>query len=226
MPIGGEDEFMRRRHINERGKTQRAYQAYVDLMDTAEWLRDEFSGQLASFDLTMMEYRVMERIYRRGPQYQTDISRRFRCSKQNIAWVVSRLEDLGRVRRVTARLRAKAPAERRAYAKAPAGRSGKGTARRRSRAKATGRRIIHVHLTPEGRELFANVFPKHAKYVKAEMRTLEGREQKTLSHLCRKLRGGDVEKFFREFRMMDWNEGPDWHLMEGYGPREGRRRHL
>jgi DNA-binding MarR family transcriptional regulator len=97
-------ELPRRRHLNERGKAKRAYQAYVDLRDTADWLGDLLSMQLDHFGLTMKEYRVMERIFWRGPQYQQDLSRRFRCSKQNVGWVIKRLEYLGRVVRLPGRV--------------------------------------------------------------------------------------------------------------------------
>ena len=40
------------------------------------------------------------------------------------------------------------------------------------------------------------------------MRALEGREQATLSRLCRKLKEGDMIKFFKEIRMMDEDEKP------------------
>ena len=38
------------------------------------------------------------------------------------------------------------------------------------------------------------------------MRALDGREQETMSRLCRKLRAGDAAKFLREIRMMDEDE--------------------
>ena len=38
---------------------------------------------------------------------------------------------------------------------------------------------------------------------KAEMEVLDGREQTTLSRLCRKLREGDVVKFVKELMVKD-----------------------
>ena len=38
------------------------------------------------------------------------------------------------------------------------------------------------------------------------MRALDGREQETMSRLCRKLRAGDAAKFLREIRMVDEDE--------------------
>jgi|HubBroStandDraft_1064217.scaffolds.fasta_scaffold14753_3 hypothetical protein len=80
-----------------------------------------------------------------------------------------------------------------AVAKAPAG-------------AATGRKIVVVQLTPQGKQLIARVFPKHAKVVKAEMKMLEGREQQTLSRLCQKLRKRDVMKWFKEITMEEVEE--------------------
>jgi hypothetical protein len=50
--------------LAQRVKTNRAFRAYIDLMDAADWLRGEMSGQLASFDLTMMQFRVLEGLFR------------------------------------------------------------------------------------------------------------------------------------------------------------------
>ena len=68
--------------------------------------------------------------------------------------------------------------------------------------------MVLVRLTEEGEKLIAYVFARHRKVVKAEMRALEGREQETLSRLCRKLKEGDIVKFFKEIRMRDADEKP------------------
>jgi hypothetical protein len=44
--------------------------------------------------------------------------------------------------------------------------------------------------------------------VKAEMRALEGREQVTLSRLCRKLKDGDADRFIREITVR--HPGEKW----------------
>ena len=41
-------------NLAQRVKTNRAFRAYIDLMDAADWLRGEMTRQLASFDLTML----------------------------------------------------------------------------------------------------------------------------------------------------------------------------
>jgi MarR family 2-MHQ and catechol resistance regulon transcriptional repressor len=49
------------------------------------------------------------------------------------------------------------------------------------------RRAIVVQLTAKGEKLFADIFPKHAKYVSALPSALNEREQKELSRLLKKL---------------------------------------
>jgi MarR family 2-MHQ and catechol resistance regulon transcriptional repressor len=54
------------------------------------------------------------------------------------------------------------------------------------------RRMIVIHLTPQGRRLIEGVFPEHAQTIKREMSVLTQREQESLRRICRKLgRGGD-----------------------------------
>lgn len=61
---------------------------------------------------------------------------------------------------------------------------------RRERQK-DDRRMITIHLTPEGRSLIARIFPPHVKTIVKEIGSLETEEQEMLRHLCRKLgRGG------------------------------------
>jgi DNA-binding MarR family transcriptional regulator len=102
---------MATRHADERARTSRAFRAYVDLIDTAEWLRERMSRQLETFDMTMMEFRVLETLHNKGPQYQQALSRKFRCSKQNVAHVLKRLEDEGWVWRGPGMLRTEAQEE-------------------------------------------------------------------------------------------------------------------
>jgi DNA-binding MarR family transcriptional regulator len=71
-----------------------------------------------------------------------------------------------------------------------------------------GVRVVQVELTLEGKGLIAKVSPKVAKVVKAEMRALEGREQVTLSRLCRKLKEGDADRFIREITVR--HPGEEW----------------
>jgi MarR family 2-MHQ and catechol resistance regulon transcriptional repressor len=163
-------------------KMSRAVRAYQDLLDTAEWMRERMSRQLASWDLTIAQFNILEMIALEGGQYQTAIGQRFRCSRQNSTVVILRLEKMGLVRRKASHL-----------------------ARMHGKA-GLGTRVVLVELTAEGKELVADVSPKHAKVVKAEMRALEGREQATLSRLCEKLKLGDPARFIREFKWTDPEE--------------------
>lgn len=49
------------------------------------------------------------------------------------------------------------------------------------------RRVVHVRLTPKGKELFEEVFPQHARYVADLAAVLSGEEQEDLGRLARKL---------------------------------------
>ena len=60
------------------------------------------------------------------------------------------------------------------------------------------KRVMEIHLTPEGEKLIAEAFPLHAMLVRAQMSVLDTREQETLCRLCRKLSQGDSGKFILE----------------------------
>ncbi len=90
--------------IDKRGRIRRAYTAYVDLLDAADALRERMSRQLRTWNLTILQYRVLDALYHEGPQYQQALSRKFHCSKQNAALVIRGLEECGCIERVAARL--------------------------------------------------------------------------------------------------------------------------
>jgi hypothetical protein len=91
-----------KRYISETGKTSRAFRVYIDLTDTADWFREKMNRQLWTWELTMPLFRVLETLYNQGPQCQHELSRKFRCSKQNVASVLERLEDNGWIQRKSA----------------------------------------------------------------------------------------------------------------------------
>ena len=188
MAIGGEG---RPRGLARQVKANRAFRAYIELMDAADWLRGEMSDQLATFDITMMQFRVMEALFRGGPQYQQLLSRRFDCSKQNIARVLKGLLKAGAVRSDRCRLPSR-PTEEVAQ-----------EAWKRAGLRWQGRWISLLTLTPKGKRFIARVIGKHKKVVRAWMRVLDAREQQTLGRLCRRLREGDVVKFVKDIRVMD-----------------------
>jgi MarR family transcriptional regulator, 2-MHQ and catechol-resistance regulon repressor len=183
--------------VGAREKTDRAFQAYLDLLDTAEWLAEKMSRQLKAFEMTMMQFRVMDFLYREGPQYQNELCEKFETSKQNVWYVIDRLVGCGCLERVTAYLPRISPV-----------RSGNASGQQKTKEPARGKRVMRVRLSVEGRRYIAYVSPRHRKVVKSELRALEGREQVTLSRILRKLRQGDPVRFLREIRMMEADEKP------------------
>lgn len=176
------------RYISERGKTERAFAAYLDLLDAADAMKEKMTSQLYNFDLTLLEFRILVALRWEGPLYQQQLSRLFRCSKQNVRRVLRRLMGAGWVKQEAAILpkRPSSPKSRK------------------------GRTVMLAELTREGVVKLGLIFPKHVKVVKAEMKALEGREQKRLSRLCRKLKEGDAVKFLREIRLKDAEEELVW----------------
>jgi DNA-binding MarR family transcriptional regulator len=214
---------MTRRHVNERGKTRRAYAAHLDLLDTADWWRALMSAQLGRLGVRMKAFRVLERLYRRGGMYQLELGRSFLCRRQSIAEEIRYLERWGWVRRVRRRLAPLDPTVSRRGAAALISEKvlGSGAWERRAdrwgepaRAKhGVGRKIVLVVLTEEGLKMMERVLPIYVKRIKSEMRTLDGREQLTLCRLLRKLRRGDAVRWIRELHRKD--EGA-WEIDSGF----------
>ena len=177
----------------QKEKTQRAFRAYVDLIDTAEWMKAELRGQLESFDLTMAGFLLLELLYREGPLVMSYAAEKRRCNRQNLDVIVRRLEKRGWVERALVKL---PPAEIKP-SRLPKATRGK---------KREGRRIGYMRLTTLGQKFVGWVLPKHAKIVKSLMRALDGREKESLSRICRKLREGDIVKYFSEIRHKDAEE--------------------
>ncbi len=178
----------------QREKTSRAYRAYVDLLDTADWVGGETRGQLEGFDLTMRSFRVLEMVRREGSMTLGEAAKRCRCKYQNVDAIAERLEGRGWVRREVIML---PPVE---IKESHIAKAKRGEPRR-------GRSVVVLRLTPGGEKFMGYVFPRHAKVIKALMRTLDGREQETLSRLLRKLREGDVLKFYSEMTHRDEESG-------------------
>ncbi len=169
-------------------KTVRAFRAYTELLDAAEWFKGELRGPLTSFDLTMSEFRLLELLYREGAQFVTEVGRIRGVSRQAIYETIDRLQDRGWVRRKTVTL---PPVEFERMHRPESMRDD----------PRSGRRMNVVGLTKPGKKFFGNVLPSHSKVVKAFMRALTATEQDSLARLCRKLREGDVMKFVKEITM-------------------------
>lgn len=171
--------------MSQRQKTLRAFDAYLNILDTADWLRSELRWQLDSFGLTESGFRVLYLLYDQGAMSMSTVARYYGYTRQNIDVVVRRLERHELVKRELIRMRPK----RRDEKLLPIA--------WRSR-KRGGRRVSIVGLTAKGERLIEGLLPEHAKLVKAFLRTLDGREQESIIHICEKLRKMDVVRFTRE----------------------------
>jgi len=166
-------------------KTQKAFRAYLDLLDTADWLKKELRAPLEAFDLTMPGFRLMELVNREGAQKIVDLADKSGVTRQATDDLIARLERRNWVRRAVVRL---PPVEfKRSH-----------LSKGREDGTRVGRRVQVVGLTALGKRFMKDVLPRHSKLVKALLRVLEAREQDTLSRICRKLREGDVMKFVKE----------------------------
>jgi DNA-binding MarR family transcriptional regulator len=136
-------------YVTPREKTQRAFRAYMDLLDTADWIKGELRGPLMSFDLAMGEFRLLELLYREGALFISDIARKRRLQRQGVDVTIARLAKRGWVGR---RVVALPPVElERAH-----------LARSRRGERREGRRINVVGLTKSGKKFIGNILPSHS----------------------------------------------------------------
>jgi MarR family 2-MHQ and catechol resistance regulon transcriptional repressor len=184
----------RKKRMSQRGKTLRAFGAYLELLDTAEMMRGRLRGQLWGFDLTVRGFRLLEILYRNGPTMMVVAAEKLLCSRQNLEFLSKPLEERGWVQRDLRPLRDEEQEVRIRSRKIM----------RHFRRQQNGHAVGFLRLTPKGEKFVGTIFPNHAKVVKSLMRVLDGREQETLRRLLQKLREGDVVKYFKEMRM--WGE--------------------
>ena len=176
-----------------REKTLRAFRVYTELMDTAAWVRSWMRGPLEAYDLSLQGFRMLLMLYENGPTRTMEAAKQMRFRRQNIDRIVGRLEDRGWVKRYAVNVATEKGASK----------TGPRRLRRKSRAWGVG----IVALTPAGQRFVAEVFPSHAKVVRALMRALHAKEQESLVEICRKLRAGAILKFVSELTHMDvWEE--------------------
>src|SRR5579863_1850677 len=182
-----------RGYATRREKTLRAFGVYVEIMDTAAWLRSWMLGPFRLHDLTPQGFRLLILLYEEGPTKMMDAAKRLRFQRQNLDTSLRRLEERGWVRRMMVELEKK-----------PVPKGWKGRLVRQPKRRWG---VGVMELTPEGEKFVARVFPRHAKVVKALMRALHGKEQRSLVELCRKLRAGAILKFMSEITHLDeWEE--------------------
>lgn len=178
----------------QKERTLQAFRVYLEVMETASWLRSWMQGPLEAADLTPHGFRLLLLLYEEGPLRTMEAAQRMKCKRQTLDGAVERLEARGWVKRYNMTL---PPAER----------------RRRSRARRLGRQkrrwgLGTIALTSKGENFLARVFPHHTKVLKALMRAVSIREQRALVEICRKLRAGAILKFMSELSMLDeWETG-------------------
>lgn len=165
-----------------------SFRVYLDLLDTAEWLRRQFAGQLETFDVTIDEFRLLEILYREGVITTHEFCKRKRCPRQTLNVMAKRMEARGWIRFEVFEL-------------TPSENSLKRLPKRLRDAPRRGRLMGHLSLTDAGTKFMHVVFPRHAKLVFAFMQALDPREQETIGRACRKLREGDVMKMLKEISM-------------------------
>jgi DNA-binding MarR family transcriptional regulator len=166
----------------------KSFRVYLDILDTAEWLRRQFAEQLDAFDLTIGGFRLMEVLYREGPITTEDFCKKRRYRRQSLDALVKRLKERGWVQFEVIELEPSEIERTRLPKKL------RDVPRR-------GRRVGRVSLTEDGTKFMHIVFPRHAKLVFAFMKALDSREQETVSRACKKLREGDVVKMLNEISM-------------------------
>ena len=83
------------RYPTAKDKTARAFAAYADLCEAAEYLPEQMRGQLATFDLSTFQFRLLATLLHNGAQYERAIAHQFQCSRQNVARVIKSLERRG-----------------------------------------------------------------------------------------------------------------------------------
>jgi DNA-binding MarR family transcriptional regulator len=168
-------------------------EAYMEMIDTADWLKGELRVPLESFDLTMGELRLLELLDRRGALTTRDVMRARRAKKENVKRMVNHLERRGWV-------------GRRVVTLPPVGFEDSHQAKSRKGESRRGKLIGVAGLTAAGKNFIQDVLPRHTKLVKSLFRVLDSREQMSMIRMCRKLREGDPVKFFREIRLIDEEE--------------------
>jgi DNA-binding MarR family transcriptional regulator len=154
-----------------------AFRAFLEILDTADWIRHEIRPQLRMFDVSMEELRCLEMLHSAGRVTMRQVAERRHCTKQSAANLVEGLRKRGWAEYEVERL-TRVPDR-------------KGDQRR-------GWRIGYIKLNAEGHRFIRAVLPRNMKLVLAFMRALEWREQEALIRSCKKLRDGNILRFLRE----------------------------
>lgn len=167
----------------QRARKLKAFRVYLDLLETTEEVRRQLGAQMATFGLTLEEFRLLELLYRKGPATTSDVRERKACSRQNVMRLTGVLGERGLVERKLIEL----PSVE-------------------DDSSKQGRRVSEMRLTAAGENLVGKVLPRHMKMVLAVLRTLTWREQETLGRICQKLKDWDAAKLMQELEWEDAEE--------------------
>jgi DNA-binding MarR family transcriptional regulator len=171
-----------------RERTEQAFQAYLDLIGTANWFGFEMEGQLAKFNLSMERFRLLELLHREGPMTMAAVAERQCCARQSLFSLADRLARFGWVRLERMRVPAAEVDEN-------------NLAKHKRGAGRVGRRATSVRLTSEGEKFIEAVIRRHKKLVYAFMCGIDPRSLERLRRTCRQLREGDIGKMLKELMM-------------------------
>ena len=80
-------------------KEVRALNSYIKLMRAAETITSRLNRNLASADLTVSQFGVLEALFHKGALCQRDIAKKILKSTGNITMVIDNLEKRGLVKR-------------------------------------------------------------------------------------------------------------------------------
>jgi DNA-binding MarR family transcriptional regulator len=89
---------------SQKEKTLKAFATYLDLLDTADWMRSEMRAPLESFGLTMGDFRMLELLHREGPMSVPAAAEKRHCRRPNLDVILAHMEERGWVRRKTVTL--------------------------------------------------------------------------------------------------------------------------
>jgi hypothetical protein len=164
------------------------FQAFLALLDAADWVKRHLRGQMDMFDISQDGLRFLEMLSREGHMTIRELAAKRHCTKQSAAHLVEGMKKRGwveyEVEILPKRTGLPAPGERR----------------------LKGWRVGHIRLSASGKKFVGEVLPRHIKVVLAFMRTLEWREQQMLVRICRKLQDLNFKRFMHEF---EYSEDPD-----------------
>ena len=158
-------------------KTERTWEAYVALSETAYWMDRKLAVPLDVFGLTREEFRLLVTL-RNGPMTRREATEKLGRHRRSLHETIRHAEEFGWVSVDERRL----PAAEVEESRLPKERRGK---------PRVGPLVGVISLTPQGERLIGHVLPRQETIVKSLFGLLDSRELDSLSRICRKLKEGD-----------------------------------